>query len=78
MWYGNVGIVPNGGVPCKDCPKKGCGSYHDECQEYRAYRAKVDEIHHKYAVDREKDSRSPKRPGDTSPFAITHTHKHRS
>lgn len=22
MWYGNVGIVPNGGVPCKDCPKK--------------------------------------------------------
>lgn len=75
MWYGNVGIVPHGGVPCKDCPKKGCGSYHDECQEYRAYRAKVDEIHHKYDVDKEKDSRSPKRPGDTSPFAITHKHR---
>lgn len=20
--------------PCKDCERKGCGSYHDECPEY--------------------------------------------
>lgn len=77
MWYGNVGIVPHGGVPCKDCPKKGCGSYHDECQEYRAYRAKVDEVHHKFSVDNEKNARAPKQKSKLSPMAITHTHKHR-
>ena len=24
--------------PCKDCPKKGCGSYHDLCVEYNKYK----------------------------------------
>ena len=78
MWDKNIGVVPHGGVPCKDCPKKGCGTYHDVCPEYQAYRAKVDEIHKKFNVEREKDTRSPKRPGDISPFAITRTHKHMS
>lgn len=27
-------------APCKDCPKKGCGSYHDVCQNYQDYRVK--------------------------------------
>lgn len=24
-------------VPCKNCPAKGCGSYHDECEKYQEY-----------------------------------------
>ena len=27
-------------APCKNCPKKGCGAYHDICQEYQDYRVK--------------------------------------
>jgi hypothetical protein len=26
--------------PCGNCPKKGCGAYHDECPEYQEYRQK--------------------------------------
>lgn len=25
-------------APCKDCPRVGCGSYHDICEEYQAYK----------------------------------------
>ena len=25
--------------PCKFCPKKGCGSYHDVCQKYQEWKA---------------------------------------
>lgn len=25
--------------PCKDCEKKGCGAYHDECENYQQFRA---------------------------------------
>ena len=25
-------------VPCKDCDKKGCGTYHDKCEKYLKYR----------------------------------------
>ena len=25
-------------APCKDCPKKGCGIYHDVCPEYQAFK----------------------------------------
>lgn len=24
--------------PCKDCPKKGCGAYHDICEDYQSFR----------------------------------------
>lgn len=24
-------------APCKDCPRKGCGEYHNECEAYQAY-----------------------------------------
>lgn len=23
--------------PCKDCEKKGCGVYHDKCEEYQKF-----------------------------------------
>ena len=23
--------------PCKNCPNKGCGPYHDECADYQEY-----------------------------------------
>lgn len=23
--------------PCKNCEKKGCGSYHDQCNEYQVW-----------------------------------------
>ncbi len=34
--------------PCKDCDRKGCGSYHDECKEYQEYKRWVDESKPKY------------------------------
>lgn len=76
MWI-NMGVVPKGGVPCKDCERKGCGSYHDKCPEYQEYRARVDEVHHRFSADNEKNARAPKQ-SKLSPMAITHTHKHRS
>ena len=24
-------------APCKDCPKKGCGAYHGQCEKYLEY-----------------------------------------
>lgn len=23
--------------PCKECEKKGCGTYHDQCEEYQKF-----------------------------------------
>ena len=31
-------------APCKDCPKKGCGAYHDECPEYQEFRKERNRI----------------------------------
>lgn len=28
--------------PCKNCPRQGCGAYHDECTEYLKWKAKED------------------------------------
>lgn len=25
-------------IPCKDCPRKGCGTYHDECPDYKKWK----------------------------------------
>ena len=33
-------IVP----PCKECPKKGCGSFHDICEEYIKYKTEVERL----------------------------------
>lgn len=41
--------------PCKDCPKKGCGSYHSECEQYLEYRAEKDkeiELRNEYNINR--------------------------
>jgi hypothetical protein len=24
--------------PCKDCERKGCGAYHDECEQYKSFK----------------------------------------
>lgn len=29
-------------APCKDCPKKGCGSYHDKCSDYLEYKRNLE------------------------------------
>ena len=31
-------------APCKDCPKQGCGTYHDECPEYQEFRKERDRL----------------------------------
>ena len=31
-------------APCKDCPRKGCGSYHDKCTEFKKYKEEADKI----------------------------------
>ncbi len=30
------------GSPCKNCPNKGCGSYHSQCEDYLKFKEKVD------------------------------------
>lgn len=25
-------------LPCSECENKGCGAYHDKCEEYQAYK----------------------------------------
>lgn len=29
---------------CMDCERKGCGSYHDECEKYQAEKEKIRKI----------------------------------
>ena len=29
--------------PCKNCPDKGCGKYHDECERYQGYKQYLEE-----------------------------------
>lgn len=42
-------------APCKDCPRKGCGAYHDECPDYQEFRKERDklndELHEKKKSD---------------------------
>ena len=28
--------------PCKDCPKQGCGRFHDKCEKYLQFRKDVE------------------------------------
>ena len=28
--------------PCKGCERAGCGAYHEECKEYKAWKAELD------------------------------------
>lgn len=29
--------------PCRDCPGKGCGAYHNQCPDYLKWRKELDE-----------------------------------
>lgn len=31
-------------APCKTCPRRGCGAFHDECEAYKDYTAKQSEL----------------------------------
>lgn len=37
---------------CKHCEKRGCGSYHDQCEKYQAFRKTMKEIESKRAQNR--------------------------
>lgn len=37
--------------PCKDCPRQGCGIYHDNCPDYIAFKNARKEVH-----DKQRDS----------------------
>lgn len=30
-------------APCKDCPNKGCGYYHSQCEQYIAFQKECEE-----------------------------------
>lgn len=34
-------------APCKNCARKGCGSYHDECEKYQKYVNRQQEAYRK-------------------------------
>lgn len=42
--------------PCKNCPRKGCGSFHDQCEGYQAYRAEADKKKEKRRITNEIES----------------------
>lgn len=31
-------------APCKNCEKKGCGSYHDQCEPYQEYKRRTSPV----------------------------------
>lgn len=76
----NMGVIPRGSVPCGSCEKKGCGAYHDICPEYKAYKDKIAEVHHRNNVEYDKMARHPyQRNGPkTSENSVMKTHKYRS
>lgn len=41
-------------APCANCPKKGCGSYHDECPDYISFKKSQEDLYkrRKEAKDR--------------------------
>lgn len=39
MWGNNRNYRQN---PCKDCPNKGCGAYHSQCEKYTAWKSGVE------------------------------------
>lgn len=42
--------------PCKDCPNKGCGSYHNQCKPYLAAKAQAEEIRKQQNKERESNA----------------------
>lgn len=40
--------------PCKDCPKKGCGSYHSECEQYIEFQKRNAEWNKKVLEQKER------------------------
>lgn len=47
--------------PCKGCEKAGCGSYHDECEKFQAWKAEKEKIIQARAKENAKYN-DPKRP----------------
>ena len=37
--------------PCKECPDKGCGSYHDQCEKYQEWISEQNNIKDKKKND---------------------------
>jgi len=37
--------------PCRGCEKAGCGSFHDECERFREWKAWKDEVNKEKAKD---------------------------
>jgi hypothetical protein len=44
--------IPGLTPPCKDCPKCGCGSYHDECEAYQTWTKERQERQRKLKEER--------------------------
>lgn len=59
-------------TPCKDCPNKGCGVYHDECKEYQAWITKNAEIKAKTKGEKDAKHFIIERVFDTKDFMRKH------
>ena len=58
--------------PCKDCEKKGCGVYHDKCEEYQKYVAWRREINDKIRLENQFNKRKYKRIGMLKTYKKLH------
>lgn len=56
--------------PCKGCPKKGCGNYHDKCEEYMMFRKNALKTYEKKAKSQlvRKKWKNPTRTPESSPL----------
>lgn len=43
-------------APCVDCPRKGCGAYHDQCPEFQQYKADVKRVRDRMFEEGEQDA----------------------
>lgn len=60
-------------TPCINCENSGCGSYHDQCEKYIAFRKEQDEIKKKKYADN--DKWTPQRHYRTREHSVIRCHK---
>lgn len=62
-------------APCKDCKNCGCGSHHDECKKYLAYRKEREMVYENRKKELEKKKPYPYHNGKTPETSPTKSRK---
>lgn len=66
-------------APCIKCERKGCGTYHDQCPEYIAYKNELKKLYEARKKEQDMMARPFRKDiPQALPKSITRTHRHRS